>query len=157
RATLDGFFQESKLGPEPFDLDATYWRQRLANARRCLKAVLLDQRVVAGVGNIYADESLFEAKLHPVRLACDVPPRDADRLRKAIATVLNRAINLRGATIRDYVGGSGLKGGYQDRFRVYGRTGKPCPRCRIPIERIRLAGRSTHYCPKCQAVSGAQG
>ncbi len=147
---LGDFFDECKLGPEPFDLDAAYWRARLAGARRSLKAVLLDQRVVAGVGNIYADESLFEAKLHPATLACALNRTAAERLRNAIATVLDRAIHLRGSTIRNYVGGSGLKGGYQDQFRVYGRTGERCPRCRTPIERVRLAGRSTHYCPKCQ-------
>src|SRR5262249_47427210 len=123
---------------------------RLAATNRCIKAVLLDQTVVAGVGNIYADESLFEAELHPARLASDLDDLEADRLRLAVKTVLRRAIEQRGSSIRNYVGGSGLKGRYQDEFRVYGRAGEPCPRCRTPIARIRLAGRSTHYCPKCQ-------
>jgi len=148
--SLDRFFQDSRLGPEPFDLGRAYWQDRLANTRRCLKAVLLDQTVVAGVGNIYADESLFEARVHPGRLGPQLEKPDVDRLRKAVARVLRRAIDKRGSSIRNYVGGSGLKGGYQDEFRVYGRTGKPCPRCRTPIERIRLAGRSTHFCPNCQ-------
>ncbi len=148
---LLAFFERSGLGPEPFGLDRGYWRGALAKTSRCLKAVLLDQRVVAGVGNIYADEALFEARLAPNRLGRDLEDAEADRLRRAIATVLNRAIAKRGSTIRDYVGGSGRKGGYQDEFRVYGRTGEPCRRCRTPIARIRLAGRSTHYCPKCQS------
>ena len=114
--------------------------------------MLLDQRVVAGVGNIYADESLFEARLHPARMASGLSAAEADRLRKAVTTVLPRAIERRGSTIRDYVGGSGLRGGYQDEFRVYGRTGEPCPRCGTPIDCLRVAGRSTHFCPRCQTV-----
>ena len=145
------FFEKSGLGPEPFDLDAEYWRGQLAATNRNLKAVLLDQQVVAGVGNIYADESLFESKLTPWRLASTLTSKEADALRQAIVKVLTRAIESRGSSIRNYVGGSGLKGGYQEEFRVYGRTGKPCLRCKTPIERIRLAGRSTHFCPLCQA------
>jgi formamidopyrimidine-DNA glycosylase len=142
-----------RLGPEPFDLPAGDFRKALAGTSRCLKAVLLDQRVVAGVGNIYADESLFQAKLPPTRPGRATTPAEADRLRKAIVTVLTRAIERRGSSIRTYVGGSGLKGSYQDEFRVYGRTGKPCPRCDTPVARARLAGRSTHYCPHCQGFA----
>lgn len=148
---VQAFFQESGLGPEPFVLDGRYWRERLAATRRSLKAVLLDQRVVAGVGNIYADEALFEAKLAPVKLGCELLARQAERLRKAVVTVLQRAIAKRGSSIRDYVDGSGNQGGYQREFRVYGQTGKPCPRCSVPIALTRLAGRATHYCPRCQA------
>jgi formamidopyrimidine-DNA glycosylase len=139
-----------KLGPEPFDVTPAEFRRVLAGTARPLKAVMLDQRAVAGVGNIYADEALFEAKLPPGRLGRDMTAAEADRLRKAIVKVLTRAIDRRGSTIRDYVGGSGNKGSYQAEFRVYGRTGRPCPRCRTPIARTRLAGRSTHYCPNCQ-------
>jgi len=149
---LEQSFQQSRLGPEPFELNPRYWRQRLAASRRCIKAVLLDQTVVAGIGNIYADESLFEAGLHPARLASELGKAEADRLRMAVSKVLRRAIERRGSSIRNYVGGSGLKGRYQDEFRVYGRPGQACPRCHAPIERIRLAGRSTHYCPECQLV-----
>jgi formamidopyrimidine-DNA glycosylase len=149
-AAVERFFEESRLGPEPFALDPRVWREQLARTRRCLKAVLLDQRVVAGVGNIYADESLFEARLHPTRLATGLISAEAGRLRRAICTVLERAIQKRGSSIRDYVGGSGLGGNYQHEFRVYGRTGEPCPRCCKLIECIRLAGRATHYCPRCQ-------
>jgi formamidopyrimidine-DNA glycosylase len=149
-AALDRFFLASRLGPEPFDLDSEYWRQRLAATGRCLKTVLLDQTILAGVGNIYADESLFEARVHPARPARELTKTDAEALRRAIAKVLRRAIERRGASIRNYVGGSGRKGRYQEEFLVYGRTGKPCRRCRTPIECIRLAGRSTHYCPRCQ-------
>ena len=152
-AALEQFFTRAKLGPEPFTLDAVYWREQLANTARCLKAVLLDQRVVAGVGNIYADETLFQAKLHPTLNGRDLDASSADRLRRAVATVLTRAIERRGSSIRNYVGGEGLAGGYQKEFRVYGRTGEPCRRCGTAIERIRLAGRSTHYCPRCQNLT----
>jgi formamidopyrimidine-DNA glycosylase len=154
---LDAFFAAARLGPEPFDLAAGAWRAALTKTRRSLKAVLLDQRVVAGVGNIYADESLFEAKLYPGRLARDLSPRESERLRKMVAVVLNRAIARRGTSIRDYLDGNGDRGGYQDEFRAYGRTGDPCRRCRTAIVRIRLAGRSTHFCPKCQKGVRGQG
>jgi formamidopyrimidine-DNA glycosylase len=144
-----------RLGPEPFDLRPTDFRRALAATARPLKAVLLDQRVIAGVGNIYADESLFEARLPPAKLGMATTPAQADRLRKAISSVLARAIDRRGSTIRDYVDGSGRSGSYQHEFRVYGRTGRPCPRCETPIARVRLAGRSTHYCPACQAEPSA--
>ncbi|MHB1422988.1 MAG: bifunctional DNA-formamidopyrimidine glycosylase/DNA-(apurinic or apyrimidinic site) lyase [Gemmataceae bacterium] len=150
RQALEEFFVASHLGPEPFDVPAPYWRDCLRNSKRCLKAVLLDQSIVAGVGNIYADESLFEAHLHPARLACDLDDAESNRLRRAVATVLRRAIERRGSSIRNYVDGSGLQGGYQNEFRVYGRTGEPCPRCKTAIESRRLAGRSSHFCPTCQ-------
>ena len=147
----DDFFRASGMGPEPFVLPADYWRKKLADTNRCLKAVLLDQQVVAGVGNIYADESLFEARLPPWQIAACTSKSEADRLRRAVSKVLERAIEGRGSSIRNYVGGSGLRGSYQEEFRVYGRTGDPCQRCKYPVERIRLAGRSTHFCPRCQA------
>ena len=147
---VEAFFRAAELGPEPFGLDPAYWRDRLAATARCLKAVLLDQRVVAGVGNIYADEALFEARLHPAWIASALDARAADRMRRAVEAVLKRAIGRRGSSIRDYVGGNGQAGEMQNEFRVYGRTGEPCLRCGAPIERVRLAGRSTHFCPACQ-------
>jgi formamidopyrimidine-DNA glycosylase len=147
---LDSFFADTRLGPEPFDLRPRYWRQQLAKTSRCLKAVLLDQCVVAGVGNIYADEALFQARLQPAQRGWDTTAAQAARLRRAIVQVLNRAIDCRGSTIRDYIGGSGKRGEFQNEFRVYGRTGEPCLRCGTPIRCIRLAGRSTHFCPHCQ-------
>jgi formamidopyrimidine-DNA glycosylase len=150
RQALEDFFAAARLGPEPFDVPVRYWRACLLSSKRCLKAVLLDQSVVAGVGNIYADESLFEARLHPARLACNVNDAEADRLRRAVAAVLRRAIERRGSSIRNYVDGSGAQGGYQTEFRVYDRTGEPCPRCGAAIECRRLAGRSSHFCPRCQ-------
>ncbi len=153
QAELEEFFAENGLGPEPFDLNAKAWRQSLAGTTRPIKSVLLDQGVVAGVGNIYADEALFVAGLHPLRRGCDLAPAEADRLRKAIAKVLTTAIEKRGSSIRNYIGGSGLAGGYQQEFRVYSRKGQPCPRCGTPIAHLRLSGRSAHYCPECQKSS----
>lgn len=153
RQALDDFFAASRLGPEPFDVPAKYWRDRLRRSKRCLKAVLLDQSIVAGIGNIYADESLFEARLHPARLACEVDDSESDRLRRAVAKVLRRGIEKRGSSIRNYVDGSGMQGEYQNEFRVYGRTSEPCPRCGTAIENLRLSGRSSHYCPHCQKAA----
>ncbi len=157
RAEAEESFRTAGLGPEPFALEGRYWRERLAGTARCLKAVLLDQRVVAGVGNIYADEALFEARLHPTRAGRSLGTAEAARLRRAVETVLLRAISRRGSTIRDYVDGRGRRGGYQREFRVYGRVRQPCPRCGTPIERIRLAGRSTHFCPRCQPTTAGGG
>jgi formamidopyrimidine-DNA glycosylase len=152
RAALEGEMND-ELGPEPFALDADYFRAAVRGTTRNLKAVLLDQQVVAGVGNIYADESLFLARLHPGRKGKSLTGEECDRLRDAIETVLTRAIESRGSTIRDYVGGSGLRGGFQNEFAVYGRTGDPCRECRSAIKCVRLAGRASHFCPTCQRIS----
>jgi len=144
-ASLDG-----KLGPEPFDIPAAGFHAAVTGTTRTLKALLLDQTLVAGVGNIYADEALHRAKLHPETRGTQLTKAQVNRLREAITAVITHAIEKRGSTIRDYVGGSGLKGGFQDEFRAYGRTGEPCVTCGVPIERVRVAGRSSHYCPKCQ-------
>jgi formamidopyrimidine-DNA glycosylase len=144
---------ETVMGPEPFDLDPEEFRAGLGLTSRNLKAVLLDQRFVAGVGNIYADEACFRAGLHPAREGHSLTPGECDRLREAIRAVLTRAIESRGSTIRDYVGGSGLRGGFQNEFAVYGRTGDPCRACGAPVACVRLAGRASHYCPACQPSS----
>jgi formamidopyrimidine-DNA glycosylase len=143
-------FLLGKLGPEPDRLDPAAFEEAVRKTKRPLKAILLDQRVVAGVGNIYADEALHQARLHPERRGITLARVELNRLREAIAAVIARAIEHRGSTIRDYIGGSGLRGGFQDRHAVYGRTGKPCPTCAAPIAVARVAGRSSHYCPRCQ-------
>jgi formamidopyrimidine-DNA glycosylase len=150
-AALEAFFARSRLGPEPFDVAAADWRGRLAATARPLKAVLLDQRFVAGVGNIYADEALFAARLHPARPGRGLGAAEADRLRRAVGSVLRRAIARRGTDLGDGV----VVGAYET--RVYGRAGKPCPRCRAAVERVRLAGRSTHFCPRCQRPAARSG
>ena len=143
-----------KLGPEPFDIPAAPFAEQVRKSNRTLKAILLDQSVVAGVGNIYADEALFRAGLHPERRGNSLTVTECDTLRACIEAVIARAIDSRGSTIRDYVGGSGLRGGFQHEFAAYGRTGEPCVRCGSAIERIVLGGRSSHFCPKCQHAGG---
>src|SRR5262249_3712653 len=141
--TAAGTFLGKRLGPEPWDLDPVAWHRSLRASSRPLKAILLDQTVVAGVGIIYADEALHSAELAPTQKGRDTTRPQANRLRTAIVAVLDRAILSRGTTLRDYVGGSGLKGGFQNKLRVYGREGEPCSRCKTAIECIRLAGRAT--------------
>jgi formamidopyrimidine-DNA glycosylase len=150
RSTVEAHHVEQGIGPEPFGVDPAYWAAQLRATKRNLKATLLDQTVLAGVGNIYADEALFLARLHPSRRACDLSQTEQERLRLAIETVLTRAIDKRGSSIRNYVGGSGLQGGFQDEFAVYGRTGEPCPVCGQALLVERYAGRSSHLCPVCQ-------
>ncbi|QDU23216.1 bifunctional DNA-formamidopyrimidine glycosylase/DNA-(apurinic or apyrimidinic site) lyase [Urbifossiella limnaea] len=149
-AAVEAFFAAAGLGPEPFGLDPAAFREVVRASARNLKAILIDQTVVAGVGNIYADEACCRAGLHPARKGDSLTPAECDALRVAVEAVLTTAIAARGSTIRDYVGGSGLGGGFQLEHRVYGRTGEPCLTCGAAIERVVLAGRSSHYCPKCQ-------
>ncbi|MGI9863036.1 zinc finger domain-containing protein [Moorella naiadis] len=140
------------LGPEPLDptFDAAILTAIFAGRRRPLKQVLLDQHLVAGLGNIYTDEALFAAGLDPRRPAASLNPEEAARLHGAIRAVLEQGIANHGTSIRDYVDGSGHQGSNQDHLQVYGRTSQPCPRCGQPLERVRLGGRSTHFCPRCQ-------
>jgi len=140
----------SKLGPEPWELTPDRWLASLKATSRCLKAVLLDQHIVAGVGNIYADEALFAARLAPRQRGRRTSPEQAEQLRLAIVAVLDRAIAARGTTFRDYVGGNGQAGGFQHALAVYGRASEACRECGNEIRLTRLAGRSTHYCPNCQ-------
>ncbi len=149
RAGWEGYLAD-RLGPEPWDLPAQDWQSVLAKSKRALKAILLDQTIIAGVGNIYADESCFAAGIDPRRTGHSLDAKEGLRLLQSIRVVLNRAIKYRGSSIRNYVGGSGLRGGFQNEFAAYGRTGKPCLKCEVPIECVRLAGRSTHFCPQCQ-------
>jgi formamidopyrimidine-DNA glycosylase len=144
------FPNEAELGPEPFELKHQPFFESLRRSKRALKAILMDQTIVAGLGNIYADEALFDAKLPPTKLGTTLTTAEAERLRKAIVKVLNRAIGSNGSTIANFYYGDNQSGAYQKEFRVYDQTGKPCRRCHTPIKRIRLAGRSTHFCPNCQ-------
>ena len=146
-------YLDERLGPEPTELDPEAFRIAVLATNRPLKAVLLDQALIAGVGNIYADEALFRSRLHPERRGNALSALEIDRLREAIVAVILHAIEHRGSTIRDYIGGSGLKGEFQHEFCVYGRTGLACPTCETAIEVVRVAGRSSHYCGTCQPRS----
>jgi formamidopyrimidine-DNA glycosylase len=141
-----------KNGPEPLGprFTAAWLAERLSRRRAPLKAVLLDQRVVSGLGNIYADEALWRARLSPVRRAQDVSPEEARRLHRAVRLALRTGIERQGSTLRDYATPEGPAGTMQDEFRVYGREGEPCPRCRTPIAKTRVGGRGTWFCPRCQ-------
>lgn len=140
------------LGPEPFDLDARALAERLAARTAPLKSVLLDQKVVAGIGNIYADEILFAAGLHPRQPADRLLPREISVLVEAMHGVLRAAIDGGGSTIRDYRRIDGRAGGYQEAHAVFGRAGLPCRRCGTKLRRSELAGRGTHFCPVCQPL-----
>ena len=145
----------AKNGPEPLGarFTASWLGQRLAGRRAPLKAVLLDQRVVAGLGNIYADEALWRGRLNPLRPANEVTPAEAARLHRSIRAALRAGIDRQGSTLSDYRTPEGDPGGMQDEFRVYGRDGEPCPRCGTTISKTRVGGRGTWFCPQCQPVS----
>ena len=143
-----------QLGPEPLASDFTEadFHRLLARRSGRLKSLLLNQEFLAGLGNIYADESLFAARLHPLRKADSLTPEEQHRLYQAIRTVLASAVEDRGTTLDDrgYLDARGEAGSYQDRVAVYGRTGKGCLVCDSVIQRLVVGGRSTHYCPSCQ-------
>jgi len=145
-------YLEARLGPEPFARTVTgHWLvERVSGRRAPLKAVLLDQRVLAGLGNIYVDEALWRARLHPLRPASSLGLAEGTSVVRAVRAVLRLGISRQGATLRDYVAPDGGEGAMQDEFRAYGREGEPCDRCRAPLARIVVAGRGTTFCPRCQ-------
>ncbi|MDQ7836142.1 MAG: bifunctional DNA-formamidopyrimidine glycosylase/DNA-(apurinic or apyrimidinic site) lyase [Humidesulfovibrio sp.] len=146
------FYQN--LGPEPLGMTAGEFRERLAphgkKSKARLKALLLDQSVLAGIGNIYADEALFRAGIRPDAVAGAVSARRLDRLFAAIQAVLAQAIAENGSSIRDYRDAFGNAGAFQNSFRAYGRAGQPCLECAAPMRSIRVAGRTSTYCQRCQ-------
>jgi len=138
------------MGPEPLRTRPQALARRLARTTRAIKNALLDQSVLAGLGNIYVDESLFAAGIHPLTPANALSRQQIGRLSRAIKSTLRRALRHRGSTLRDYRDADGAPGEFQKLHRVYDRKGQPCRCCRTPIERITLGGRSTHFCPRCQ-------
>ncbi|MDN5348265.1 MAG: formamidopyrimidine-DNA glycosylase [Clostridia bacterium] len=149
---LAEFIDLKDFGPEPLTPEFTPEKlgELLRDRRRPLKALLLDQRLIAGIGNIYADEILFAAGLHPLRPASSLKEKEINALYHSIRKVLAAGIAHGGTTVRDYVDGSGRAGSHQDHLCVYGRAGQGCPACGTLIERRRYAGRSTYFCPRCQ-------
>ena len=141
-----------KLGPEPFakDFSLEYFIQKLSNRRRHIKTLLLDQAIVAGIGNIYADEALFKSGIKPNTIAANLTPEQIKRLHLAIIEVLQTSIDKGGTTFSDFLNLLGVSGNYGDSALVYGRKEQPCRVCGTPIEKIKLAGRSSHFCPNCQ-------
>jgi formamidopyrimidine-DNA glycosylase len=142
----------TRVGDEPLDVLFTAARlgERLARRRTPVKAALLDQRTLAGLGNIYVDEALWRARIHPLRLAESLDRAELRRLHRAVRTALEHGIARQGSTLRDYALPDGGSGSMQHEFKVYGRGGEPCDRCGTPIAKIRVAGRGTWFCPSCQ-------
>ncbi|HET7555504.1 MAG TPA: bifunctional DNA-formamidopyrimidine glycosylase/DNA-(apurinic or apyrimidinic site) lyase [Gaiellaceae bacterium] len=149
-------YLDARLGREP--LAQAFTTRRLADAlqgrRAPVKAAILDQRRLAGVGNIYADEALWRARVHPLRSAGELAEHELRALHRGIRAALNAGIARQGATLRDYRTPDGRSGRMQHEFKVYGREGEPCERCGRPIEKIRAAGRGTWFCPHCQRLDG---
>jgi formamidopyrimidine-DNA glycosylase len=150
---VDPYLQQ-RLGREPLERTFTTRRlaERLEGRKAPLKAALLDQRTVAGLGNIYVDEALWRAELHPLRRAGSLDHEEVARLTKGVREALRAGIRRQGASLRDYSTPDGRRGRMQEEFRVYGREGEPCRRCGTPIDKIRAGGRGTWYCPSCQQL-----
>jgi formamidopyrimidine-DNA glycosylase len=142
----------ARLGPEPLEpsFRARDLGARLAGRRAPVKAAILDQRRLAGIGNIYADEALWHARIHPLRPAGSLDARELRALHRGIRTALEHGIARQGATLRDYALPDGSSGAMQDEFRAYGRTGAPRDHCGEPIEKTKVSGRGTWFCPQCQ-------
>lgn len=138
------------LGKEPLEISAEEFCRCFGSRRARVKALLLDQKVLRGIGNIYADESLFRARLHPARIAENLTKKQLLALHGAVRQVLADAIRFRGSSISDYVDSNGKRGEFQLQHRVYLREGKPCFRCKAKIKRLIVAGRSSHFCSSCQ-------
>jgi formamidopyrimidine-DNA glycosylase len=138
----------SRLGPDALSMGAV--SMELLKRRSSIKALLLNQSIFSGLGNIYTDEALFRAGIHPRRSATRLSVARCEKLVQCIREVLEEAVELRGSSVSDYVDASGRRGTFQARHQVYGRTGQPCTRCGTAIRHIVVAQRGTHYCPKCQ-------
>ncbi|MFK2824633.1 DNA-formamidopyrimidine glycosylase [Bacillus sp. B190/17] len=144
----------SQLGPEPFSdhFSIDYVKSKLEKTERNMKAVLLDQKVFVGLGNIYVDETLFRARIHPERKANSLREEEIVILHQEIVATLEEAVEKGGSTIRSYVNSQGQAGTFQETHFVYGRTGEPCKKCGEPIIKMKTAGRGTHICPNCQRL-----
>ncbi len=140
----------SAPGSEPLEVELDKFVRLFKDRKTPIKSALLNQSLLSGVGNIYADESLFRSKIRPRRRASSLSHEDLQRLYLALQAVLKEAIALGGSSVSDYVDSDGEEGFFQLQHRVYGREGEPCLVCKTPIKRVVIAGRSSHYCPKCQ-------
>ena len=139
-----------RFGADPLEAGLEEFLHRICGRHARIKALLLDQRVLRGVGNIYADESLWKARIHPAHLGARLKPPQAKELYRALQAILRKAILMRGSSISDFLDAEGLPGEYQRHHRVYGRKGKGCFRCKTPIRHAIVAGRSSFFCPSCQ-------
>jgi len=139
-----------RFGADPLEAGLEEFTARIRGTRARIKALLLDQRVLRGVGNIYADESLWKARIHPKRLGARLRKEQVKELYRALQGILERAIVMRGSSIADFLDAEGQPGEYQRHHRAYGREGKPCFRCKTRIQRVIVTGRSSYFCPQCQ-------
>ncbi|MBO4119013.1 DNA-formamidopyrimidine glycosylase, partial [Streptococcus suis] len=156
KADVEAYFLSREIGPEPteedFDLEA--FAAKLAKSKKPIKSHLLDQSLVAGLGNIYVDEVLFKAQVHPAQASNQLSAEQVADLRQATIEVLQLGIEKGGSTIRTYKNALGMDGTMQDYLQVYGKTGQACPRCQTEIVKIQLGGRGTHFCSQCQVKHG---
>ena len=143
-----------KLGAEPNSqaFTVSYLQKGLARKKKNIKNTLLDQSVVAGLGNIYVDEVLWETKIHPLSMANSIPAKKVAELHDNINSLIELAIAERGTTVHTYLDANGKTGGFQKMLQVYGHNGEPCERCGTPLEKIKVNGRGTTFCPKCQVI-----
>lgn len=139
-----------RAGADPLEVSAEEFARRIRGRNARIKALLLDQGVLRGVGNIYADESLWKAKIHPAKIAGKLDSQEIEYLRKGLKEILEKAIVLRGSSISDFLDATGSPGEYQRHHKAYGREGQPCYRCKSTIRRGVVAGRSSFFCPRCQ-------
>ncbi|XJS11320.1 DNA-formamidopyrimidine glycosylase [Aerococcaceae bacterium WGS1372] len=151
---IQPFFEARKIGPEPTQKEFLFddFLVALKQSKQVIKQALLSQKIVAGLGNIYVDEVLFQSRIHPETRANELKPKQVEKLHQAIIDTMADAIRLGGSTIRSYKNTVGQVGRYQEKLLVYGKEGKACPRCSYLIEKIRVAQRGTHYCPHCQPL-----
>ena len=145
-----------RFGADPLEAGLQEFTRRIHGRKARIKALLLDQSVLRGVGNIYADESLWKAKIHPAQLGAGLKREQVEQLYAALQRILKRAILLRGSSISDFLDAEGVPGEYQQHHRAYGREGKPCFRCKTAIRRVIVAGRSSYFCPSCQRAPRRQ-
>jgi len=146
--------QFKKLGPEPLKKDFTFkkFKQVLQNRKGKIKSVLMNQEVIAGIGNLYSDEILFYSKVHPLKRTSELKEAELKKIYLGIKKILTKAIKFQGDSFSDYRKVTGEKGGFHERVKVYRKTGQKCSRCNTVIQRIKVGGRSAHYCPKCQKL-----
>ena len=142
-----------KLGPESLNISSSDFFNLFQKRKGRIKSALLNQQILAGLGNIYADESLFEAQIHPQQKADKLSPQKLKKLHQAIQKILKKAINAGGSSIENYYNINGEIGNFQLQHKVYGREGLPCKRCRSKIKRIKISQRSSYFCPRCQPLS----
>jgi formamidopyrimidine-DNA glycosylase len=142
------------LGLEPLDKAFSFkaFEEIISKRNKSIKSTIMDANLIVGVGNIYANEALFQSRIHPERLATDLNKIEIEKLRKEIIKVLNAAIEAGGSTLKDYANEKGESGYFQFNFKVYGRNGQPCTKCKTIIERIKQNGRSSFFCPECQVL-----